>query len=147
MKAVVQRVSGCEVIVDGITVSRINAGAVCFLGVQRDDTQQDFEYLLKKVARLRIFKDSEDKMNLSVIELGLSVMVIPQFTLLGDVRRGYRPSFIEAELPEKAEDWFHKFVLGLQALGVSDVQKGVFGADMTVIQGNRGPVTILLDSR
>ena len=86
-------------------------------------------------------------MNLSVIELGLSILVIPQFTLMGDVRRGYRPSFSEAELPEIAEAWFHKFIAGLSALGVAGVQGGVFGADMTIQQGNRGPVTILLDSR
>jgi D-tyrosyl-tRNA(Tyr) deacylase len=147
MRAVVQRVRSCELTVHNETVSRIGPGAVCYLGVQKGDTQEDFEYLLKKTARLRMFPDVEEKMNLSVIELGLSILVVPQFTLLGDVRRGYRPSFSEAETPEIAEEWYRKFIDGLRAFGVPDVQGGVFGADMTIQQVNRGPVTILLDSR
>lgn len=147
MKALVQRVERCVLSVEGKDVSRIGAGLVCYLGVGRGDTDEDQAWLVKKVAGLRIFPDAEGKMNLSVLDLGLSVLVVSQFTLFGDVARGYRPSFTEAEAPELAKARYERFMADLRQAGVRDVQGGVFGADMTIDQVNRGPVTIELNSR
>jgi len=128
-------------------VSVIDEGIVCYLGVQNGDTEADLDWMVKKVGRLRIFCDSEGKMNFSAFDKGLDILVVPQFTLFGDVRRGYRPSFSEAEQPARANEIYEKFIQGLKNLGIGKVLGGVFGADMTIEQTNRGPVTIILDSR
>lgn len=147
MRAVVQRVNSCSLSVGGKLVSSISRGLVVYLGVEKNDQDADLDWVLKKVANLRIFPDDQDRMNLSPIDLGLGILVVPQFTLFGDVRRGYRPSFSEAEEPQKANLMYETFLKKLGEVGVKDVQGGVFGADMTIQQENRGPVTILLDSR
>ncbi len=147
MKAVVQRVAECSLSVEGREVSRIGAGLVCYLGVGRGDTSEDLDWLAKKVARLRIFPDAEGRMNRSAADENLGILVVPQFTLFGDIRNGYRPSFTGAETPDRANALFAAFQDKLREYGIRTVAAGVFGADMTITQVNRGPVTILLDSR
>lgn len=147
MKAVVQRVSEAALSVDGKEVSRIGRGLVCYLGVGRGDEEKDLDWLAKKTARLRIFPDGEGRMNLSAVDEGLAVLVVSQFTLYGDIRNGYRPGFSSAEEPAKAQTMYEAFMTKLREYGVPVVTGGVFGADMTIAQCNRGPVTILLDSR
>ncbi len=147
MKAVVQRVSEAVLSVDGRDVSRIGAGLVCYLGVGRGDDGNDLDWLAKKTARLRIFPDAEGRMNRSAVDEGLAILVVSQFTLYGDIRNGYRPGFSGAEEPAKAQAMYDAFMAKLREYGVSVVAGGVFGADMTIAQRNRGPVTILLDSR
>ncbi len=146
MKAVVQRVNEAALAVDNQPVSCIKAGLVCYLGVGRGDTDKECHWLARKIAGLRIFPDQAGKMNLSVMDCGLEIMVVSQFTLFGDVRNGFRPSFIEAEAPEPAEKMYIKFCEELAKLGVKKVARGVFGGDMLISQANQGPVTIILDS-
>ncbi len=146
MRAVVQRVSSAEVSVDGQVVGSIGPGLVVFLGVGRDDSDGDADYLAEKVANLRVFGDSEGKMNLSCMDLGLPALIVSQFTLYGDCRKGRRPSFTEAAPPERAVELYGKFVQRLRALGLA-AETGRFQAMMTVSVENDGPVTILLDSR
>ncbi|MBF0500078.1 MAG: D-tyrosyl-tRNA(Tyr) deacylase [Candidatus Riflebacteria bacterium] len=147
MRSVVQRVESCLLSVEGREISRIGPGLVCYLGVAAGDTDSDLAWMVKKVAGLRIFHDEAGKMNFSVLDLGLAVLVVPQFTLFGDVRRGYRPSFSGAEAPKEAQTLYEHFLDSLRTAGVKSVAGGVFGADMTIDQKNRGPVTIILDSR
>ncbi|MBP7636038.1 D-tyrosyl-tRNA(Tyr) deacylase [Candidatus Ozemobacteraceae bacterium] len=147
MKAVVQRVSEAVLSVEGKDVSRIGRGLVCYLGVGRGDDAKDLDWLAKKTARLRIFPDTEGRMNLSAVDEGAAVLVVSQFTLYGDIRNGYRPGFSAAEEPAKAQAVYEAFMAKLREYGVPVVAGGVFGADMTIAQCNRGPVTILLDSR
>ena len=147
MKTVVQRVSEAVLSVDGKEVSRIGRGLVCYLGVGQGDEEKDLDWLAKKTARLRIFPDGEGRMNLSAVDEGLAILVVSQFTLYGDIRNGYRPGFSAAEEPAKAQEMYGKFMAKLREYGIPDVAGGVFGADMTIAQCNRGPVTILLDSR
>lgn len=147
MKAVVQRVAECALSVESREVARIGAGLVCYLGVGTGDTPQDLDWLAKKVARLRIFPDAEGRMNRSAADDGLAILVVPQFTLFGDIHNGYRPSFTGAEAPDRANALFVAFQDKLREYGIPAVAAGVFGADMTIVQANRGPVTILLDSR
>ncbi len=147
MKAVVQRVSESVLSVGGKPVSSIGEGLVCYLGVGAGDLPADLEWLAKKVARLRIFPDDQGKMNRSVADLGFEILVVPQFTLFGDIRNGYRPSFSGAEEPGRANLLYGQFMEKLMEFGVVRVEGGVFGADMTIEQTNRGPVTIILDSK
>ncbi|MBF0406939.1 MAG: D-tyrosyl-tRNA(Tyr) deacylase [Candidatus Riflebacteria bacterium] len=147
MKAVVQRVESVVLCVDGKEISSISEGLICYLGVAKGDTEEELLWMVKKVSGLRIFPDSEGKMNLSAIDLGLSILVVSQFTLLGDIKRGFRPGFSDAEIPEKANSMYLKFIELLKLAGIKSVKGGVFGADMTINQINRGPVTIILDSR
>jgi len=147
MRAVVQRVTQARVEVDGAEVSAIGAGLLVLLGVGRDDAEADADYLAEKVAGLRIFPDQEQRMNRSVKEVDGEVLVISQFTPYGDVRRGRRPSFVEAAPPERARDLYGRFVEALRARGVRNVATGEFQAMMDVSLVNAGPVTILLDSR
>ncbi len=147
MKAIIQRVENASLTVDNKLISSISKGMVCYLGIGKGDTQNDLLWLSRKVAGLRIFSDKDGKMNLSALDLGLDIMVVSQFTLYGDVRRGYRPSFIDAEQPDIANKMYEDFCIELKKLGVSNVAKGVFGADMHILQANSGPVTIILDSR
>ena len=145
MRAVVQRVSRARVIVDGKVSGEIAAGLVVLLGVGRNDTAESAAYLAEKVANLRIFYDDQGKMNRSLLETSGAAMVVSQFTLYGDVRKGRRPSFDQAAPPEQANRLYEEFVSCLRSKGVR-VETGVFQAMMEVELTNDGPVTILLDS-
>jgi len=145
MRAVVQRVRSARVTVHDEIVGEIGPGLVVFLGVGEDDTCDDLNYLVDKVANLRIFEDDGGKMNLSVLQLNLQVLVVSQFTLWGDCRRGRRPSFSHAAPPEKAMEMYEEYVKRLRGAGLL-VETGRFQAMMTVSVENDGPVTILLDS-
>ena len=146
MRAVVQRVGKASVTVASQTISSIGNGLLVLLGVGQDDTEDDSRYLAEKIAGLRIFPDKKDKMNLSVTDVRGEVMVISQFTLFGDVRHGKRPSFAAAARPEKAIRLYESVVEKLRANDIA-IATGRFRAMMDVSIVNRGPVTILLDSR
>lgn len=146
MRAVIQRVSESRVEVDGRICGEIGAGLLVLLGVEDDDLERDAEYLAEKTAHLRIFSDQEDKMNLSVKDIDGGVLVISQFTLFGDCRRGRRPSFSKAAPPERADMLYHFFIEKLIRHGLT-VQEGIFQAMMKVHLCNDGPVTVLLDSK
>jgi D-tyrosyl-tRNA(Tyr) deacylase len=146
MRAVLQRVTRASVRVEGETVGEIAGGLVVLLGVARDDTGQDARYLVDKIANLRIFDDAEGRMNVSVAGSNGALLVVSQFTLYGDVRRGRRPSWIEAAPPEAAEKLYELFVAEARAAGLR-VETGSFRKMMEVELVNDGPVTILLDSR
>jgi D-aminoacyl-tRNA deacylase len=146
VRAVVQRVSSAEVRVDGVTVGRIGPGLAVLLGVGSADTALDSDYLADKVLHLRVFADEAGQMNRSVVDTGGGILVVSQFTLYGDVRRGRRPSYSEAAPPELATRLYEHFVSRLRPSGL-EVATGVFRATMDVALVNEGPVTILLDSR
>ena len=146
MRAVVQRVTRASVTVADKTTGEIKQGLVVLLGVARDDSEADAQYLAAKITALRIFDDAEGKMNLSVKEMDGGILVISQFTLYGDVRRGLRPSWIDAAAPEVAEPLYEYFIAQVRGV-LSEVGSGSFGAMMQVELVNDGPVTILLDSR
>ena len=145
MRAVVQRVKSASVKVDGELVSEIGAGVLIFLGVTHDDTPTELEYIANKVANLRIFEDAEGKMNCSLLEVGGAALVVSQFTLYGDCRKGRRPSFIKAARPETANALYEQFITTLEQQNIP-TQGGTFQAMMDVQLTNDGPVTILLDS-
>ena len=145
MRAVVQRVSRAEVRVEGTSVGAVGRGLLVLLGVARDDGEADARFLADKVARLRIFEDEAGKMNRSVEDVGGGVLVVSQFTLLGDARKGNRPSFTAAAPPEAASALYERFCALLGERGLA-VARGVFRAHMDVELVNDGPVTILLDS-
>jgi len=146
MRAVVQRVSRGEVRVDGAAVGAVGRGFVVLLGVARGDEEADARALADKVAGLRVFEDAAGKMNLALAEVGGGVLVISQFTLLGDARKGNRPSFIDAAPPELGDALYQRFCALLREKGLP-VATGTFRATMAVELVNEGPVTILLDSR
>jgi D-aminoacyl-tRNA deacylase len=146
MRAVLQRVTRASVRVEGETVGEIGPGLLVLLGVARDDAEADGRYLLEKVLSLRVFDDAEGRMNLSLVETGGALLVVSQFTLYGDVRRGRRPSWVEAAPPELAEPLYEAFVEGARRAGLR-VETGSFRRMMEVELVNDGPVTILLDSR
>jgi D-tyrosyl-tRNA(Tyr) deacylase len=146
MRAVVQRVTRANVRIEGDIVGEIKLGLVVLLGVARDDSEADVKYLADKIAALRVFDDTDGKMNLSVKEIGGGVLVISQFTLYGDVRRGNRPSWIDAAAPDVAEPLYENFIAQVRGV-LPQVARGKFGAMMQVELVNDGPVTILLDSR
>ncbi|HAF25063.1 MAG TPA: D-tyrosyl-tRNA(Tyr) deacylase [Blastocatellia bacterium] len=146
MRAVVQCVTRARVTVENKTIGEIKRGLAVLLGVARDDAKADAEYLAAKVAALRIFDDERGQMNLSVKEIGGGVLVVSQFTLYGDVRRGLRPSWIDAAAPEIAEPLYEFFIERIRE-EISEVATGSFGAMMQVELINDGPVTILLESR
>jgi D-tyrosyl-tRNA(Tyr) deacylase len=146
MIAVVQRVISSSVTIDESMVGTIGPGINVLLGVAAGDGETDAGYLAAKVANLRIFEDDQGKMNRSLIEMGGQMLVVSQFTLLGDCRKGRRPSFIKAAGPDLAEQLYHHFVDRVKKLGV-DVQTGRFGAMMRVNIVNDGPVTLLVQSR
>ena len=145
MRAVVQRVASASVTVDGKLISEIGNGLLIFHGVAHEDTSADLDYLANKVANLRVFEDDEGRMNRSLLEIGGEALVVSQFTLYGDCRKGRRPSFIDAAPPDKAEALYQQFIQALSNTGIS-VQAGIFQAMMDVELVNDGPVTILLDS-
>ena len=146
MRAVIQRVESAAVRVDGKVVSEIGKGLLVLLGVSNDDEKTDADYLARKISELRIFEDSEERMNLSVQDVNGSVLVVSQFTLYGDIRRGRRPSWADAASPEIAEPLYLEFVESIRRI-VGLVEVGVFGAMMKVELVNDGPVTILAESR
>ncbi len=145
MKIVIQRVSRAAVTVDGETVSSMAVGFLLLVAVERQDTREDVLWCAGKVAGLRIFEDDAGKMNRDLAQVGGGILAVSQFTLVGSVRRGRRPSFEGAARPEQAEPMFNEFVEELRATGVQ-VQTGTFGAHMKVELCNDGPVTLLLDS-
>jgi D-tyrosyl-tRNA(Tyr) deacylase len=145
MRAVIQRVTRAKVTVDGEVIGEIGNGLVVLLGIARDDTKVEAAYLVDKIANLRIFDDEDGKMNLSVKDSGGALLIISQFTLYGDVRRGLRPSWIDAAPPEVAGPLYDFFVRQARST-VDDVATGKFQAMMQVELVNDGPVTILLDS-
>jgi D-tyrosyl-tRNA(Tyr) deacylase len=146
MRAVVQRVTRAAVKIEGAEVGAIGRGLLALLGFARDDGARDIEYMAEKIATLRVCEDEAGRMNLSVAETGGGVLVVSQFTLYGDARRGRRPSWAEAAPPEVAEPLYEQFVVALRRY-VPQVATGTFRAMMQVELVNDGPVTILLDSR
>ena len=146
MRAVVQRVSQSSVTVEGQVTGEIKKGLMVLLGVADGDTVKDAEYMANKISGLRIFEDDEEKMNLSVKDVGGDILAVSQFTLLGDVRKGKRPSFSNAARPDEAIELYEKFIEFLEKDGLH-VEKGVFQTHMMVDLVNDGPVTILVDSK
>lgn len=146
MKAVVQRVARARVDVDGETIGSIDRGLLVYLGVADGDSERELSWMAEKVSGLRIFEDEQGKMNRDVAEVGGAVLVVSQFTLLGDCRKGRRPSFAGAMAPEPAERLYETFVGALRDKGLP-VSTGRFRADMKVHSLNDGPVTMLIDSR
>ncbi|HTV14665.1 MAG TPA: D-aminoacyl-tRNA deacylase [Acidobacteriaceae bacterium] len=145
MRAVVQRVSRASVSVDHKVVGETGPGLLVLLGVAQSDAASDADYLAEKIAGLRIFEDSEGKMNLDVAQTGGAILAVSQFTLYGDVRRGKRPSFDAAARPEQARDLYERFIAEIRRRGLR-CETGQFQAMMSVSLVNQGPVTILLDS-
>lgn len=146
MRAVVQRVSEAAVEVSGQCVGQIQRGLMVLLGVEKGDAESDADYIAEKIAGLRVFPDEEGRMNRSVLDQGGSVLMVSQFTLLGDVRRGRRPSFTDAAEPIEADRLYEHCNQLLRSMGLT-VATGIFRADMQVRLINDGPVTILLDSK
>lgn len=146
MKAVIQRVLNAELKVDGKLISKIDKGMVVFLGVGAGDSEVELEKIGKKIAKLRIFEDENEKMNLSINEVGGEILLVSQFTLYGSCTHGNRPSFIMAERPERANELYLKMKDFLINQNIT-VKTGVFGADMKINVLNDGPVTILIDSK
>ena len=146
MKALLQRVSKASVSVADEVVGQIGQGLVVFLGISRGDTEQDAQYLAEKTVGLRIFPDSEGRFNLSALDTGADLLVVSQFTLLADTRKGKRPSFTQAAPPQEAEALFEKFLSYLRSSGLR-VESGMFQQHMLVKIHNDGPVTIMLDSK
>ena len=146
MRAVVQRVVKADVTVEEKVTGSIETGLMVLLGVEEEDEVSDAVYLAEKIAGLRIFEDEEEKMNLSIKDVGGDILAVSQFTLFGDCRKGKRPSFIKAARPEKANELYRKFVDLCKEQGLH-VEEGIFQAEMLVRIYNDGPVTILMDSK
>jgi D-aminoacyl-tRNA deacylase len=147
MRAVIQRVSEASVVVNEQQVGAINHGLMVLLGVAKADTQQDLDWLCKKIVQLRIFADEDGKMNKDIQQVAGNILCISQFTLLASTQKGNRPSYIDAAAPEEAKLWYDKCLQQLSELLGKKVEKGIFGADMKVSLVNDGPVTIHIDSR
>jgi len=145
MRAVVQRVSSASVSVDGKLISKIGPGLLVLLGIKDSDTQKDTDYIIKKLVKLRIFPDDNHNMNKSVADTGGEILLVSQFTLYGDCRKGNRPSFIKAMKPDEAKEFYDNFAIVLKK-EYPKVKEGVFGAYMKVELVNDGPTTILIDS-
>lgn len=146
MKVVLQRSKAASVTVDGKVTGAIDSGYVLLVGITHEDTQEDVEYLAKKVANLRLWEDADGKMNHSILEHGGAILSVSQFTLYGDAKKGNRPSFTSAARPEVAEPLWEAFNNALQEHGLH-VETGIFGAMMDVALTNDGPITILLESK
>ncbi len=148
MRAIIQRVSSASVTIDGKLHSSIGSGLLILLGIKSGDADDDVKYLAEKCINLRIFEDEDEKMNRSLKDIGGSVLVVSQFTLYGDTRKGNRPSFVDAAPPHIAEPLYEKFVSTLQAsLGKEKVATGIFRAMMDVSLVNNGPVTVIIESK
>lgn len=144
----IQRVNSASVAVDGETVGEIGRGFLVLLGISKQDEQKDLDYLYEKVVNLRIFEDEEDKMNLSLMDVNGEMLVVSQFTLCGDTRKGRRPNFTEAADPSAAEPLYEQFIEKCRGnSSIKRVQTGRFGAHMTISLENDGPVTLLVDSK
>ena len=146
MITVLQRVQHAKVEIDGKTVGATEQGLLILLGVAEGDTRVEADKLVKKIANLRIFEDENGKMNLSLLDIGGGVLVVSQFTLYGDTKKGYRPSFIKAAKPPLSVDAYELFLAEMNKQGLKDVQHGEFGADMQVSLVNEGPCTIIIDT-
>ena len=146
MRAVLQRVTQTEVVVAGETVGQIGPGLLAFIGVAHGDTEADAEHIAGKIADLRLFDDADGAINRSLAEVGGAALLVSQFTLMGDCRRGRRPSWSDAAPPDEARRLYETVVARVRARGIT-TQTGVFGAAMSVTLTNDGPVTVLLDSR
>jgi D-tyrosyl-tRNA(Tyr) deacylase len=146
MRAIVQRVKNAKVTIDGKTVGQIDTGLLVYLGVGKDDTQTDAAFIAEKIANLRIFPDENDKMNLNVKDGAGKILVVSNFTLFGDCRKGRRPGFDLAAEPELANMLYEKAAELIAKDGI-EVQKGVFAADMQVFSQNDGPINFLIDSK
>jgi len=146
MRIVIQRVTQASVTVDGEITGKIGEGILILLGVADGDTEDDIKYLGDKAIGLRIFRDENDKMNLSVKDIGGEVLVVSQFTLYGDCKKGKRPSFDKAGNPKFAEEMYEKFLAYIKE-NMGKVEHGIFGADMKVELLNNGPVTLIIDSK
>jgi len=146
MRAVIQRVSQAKVVVDGAVIGAVGPGLLILLGVGREDDSADADYLAAKIANLRIFEDENDKMNRSLLDVAGQALIVSQFTLWGDCRKGRRPSFVEAAPPEIAEKLYLEFIDQTEKMGIKTAT-GRFGAMMQVHLVNDGPVTLILDSR
>ena len=146
MKALLQRVTTAQVTVDGQVVGKIGRGLVVFIGVANDDTPEDIQYLASKIVELRIFEDIEGKFNLSLLDVSGELLLVSQFTLLANTRRGRRPGFTDAAPPDIAETLFNQFVEQVKTIGLK-VETGKFQTHMHVEINNDGPVTIFIDSR
>lgn len=144
MKAVIQRVLSANLKVDGKLVSEIGKGYVIFLGVGTGDTKEQADYFIKKIPPLRIFEDENGKINKSIIDVGGEILLVSQFTLFADTSHGNRPSFLEAESPDRANELYEYVVDGISKGGIT-VKKGIFGADMKIEQINDGPFTIIIE--
>jgi D-tyrosyl-tRNA(Tyr) deacylase len=147
MRAVIQRVKGASVTVDGAVLSRIGMGLCCLVGIEAGDGPSDIDYLARKICSIRIFDDENGVMNLDVSGISGEILLISQFTLHGDARKGRRPSYSKAEAPESAREKFEGFILKVKELYPGKVETGKFQAMMDVSIINHGPVTILLDSK
>ncbi|MBQ7668689.1 MAG: D-tyrosyl-tRNA(Tyr) deacylase [Clostridia bacterium] len=145
MKLVIQRVKNAKVDVEGKTIGSINEGLMVLIGAKKGDTEKDVDYCVEKMINLRIFRDENDKMNLSVLDIKGELLLISQFTLLGDTSHGRRPSFFEADEPEHANMLYEYYIKKSKESGLK-VEQGEFGADMAVSLLNSGPVTIIIDS-
>lgn len=146
MRVVIQRSKKAEVAIEGMVVGAISKGLVLLVGINEEDTQEDVDYLVGKITKMRIFEDENEKMNLAITDVAGEILSISQFTLFADTKKGNRPSFIKAARPEQAIPLYEAFNQGLKDMGIS-VATGEFGADMQVSLVNDGPVTILLDSQ
>lgn len=146
MKAVIQRVTRGKVTIEGTVRGEIGRGFVVLLGVAKEDTREDMDYLVKKISGLRVFEDGDGKMNLSLKDVNGELLVISQFTLFANTKKGNRPSFIDAGLPEISKAFYLDFIQALRTMNFK-VEEGEFGADMAVELVNDGPVTIIIDSK
>ncbi|MBL7793298.1 MAG: D-tyrosyl-tRNA(Tyr) deacylase [Saprospiraceae bacterium] len=147
MRTVIQRVSEASVAVEGAVVAQIKTGLLILLGIEDNDTPDDTDWLVKKIAQLRIFSDAQGLMNLSVMDVQGELLVISQFTLHAGTKKGNRPSFIKAAKPDKAIPMYESFIQQLESTSLCPVKTGIFGADMKVSLLNDGPVTIIMDSK
>ena len=145
MKLVVQQVNYAKVMIENKLYSEINQGLLVFIGIHKEDTLEKIQYLIKKILKLRIFTDKNNKMNLSVLELNLSIMLISQFTLYANTKKGNRPSFINTADPNKAEQLYNLFIKELNKCGIN-LKTGKFGANMQIELINNGPKTFILES-
>lgn len=144
MRALVQRITRARLFVDGKEISSSGKGLIVYFGVKKGDGEKELEYIINKVSNLRVFEDENGKMNLSVKDVSGEIMAVSQFTLYGDVKKGFRPSFTEAEEPTKAAALYEKFCVGLENNGIKTA-RGIFGADMKIEYVNDGPVTIAVE--
>lgn len=146
MRAVIQRVRRAKVEVEGAVTGEIGAGLMVLLGVAKGDSADDVAYLTDKIINLRVFRDQDEKMNLSLLDTGGAILLVSNFTLLADVRKGRRPAFDQAAPPAEAKSLYEQFITSLRSFGL-DVQTGVFQADMLLTLEGNGPVTIICESR